>query len=691
MGLFSFVKKVITNIQDHNDSKILLSEAREESNQKFFRQALGILLKAQFLSDSKEIQIEINNCRVRIKDQNNYEYILAKSKQLASDEKFQEAINLFSPALSQFYRTDGRVWLTKLEKLAKIAKGKEYFIDGLKLEKQGMLDLARDRYQQATKLTPELTDYRIRLGIVATKSNNFAEALLHLQGISGEQAAYFRGFAHAQQRNWQQADREWQSSSSKSVQAQRQSLSILAQRERLAIVNQIEQLVDRGNLDLAKSTSLEFIRKFGVDHLVENNLKEHIQPLIETQIWKTQDWEKIAVKAESLWIESQDLNSLHNWAVSTYYQAQVNPNKLVDLIVAWSTALVNINADPSLKDLPWLKNKALDLRQISTSLTELLERSIDTVKDKNIKEYLQLRDCYRWESVAIRSIESSPDMGVRVKQVILAPGCYQRYLNRLPKVNLSADLEGALYTNRGKVVAACMEGDLDRALKIKKGIAIYSDAERFADSFISYHEACYYFQKYQWRKAINILKQIQKIIRASDSYSQEIDRLCVLQRKQLENFNEHLEFAKSWYDLLESKPSRSYVTEYRAREIADKLANEKIGTRQALSELNLIKKIDACNPVLLDLIEKVEFSEELEQLDRLLKSNQFEQLLQRAKRSTNHKIRFATAEIFIDMLINGANQKCLNHEEIYQLGYWAYQLCPHEPAFMEIYRSLNIY
>lgn len=44
----------------------------------------------------------------------------------------------------------------------------------------------------------------------------------------------------------------------------------------------------------------------------------------------------------------------------------------------------------------------------------------------------------------------------------------------------------------------------------------------------------------------------------------------------------------------------------------------------------------------------------------------------------------------IDWLINGVESRKMPIELIHQLGKWAYELCPNEPAFQEVYRELKL-
>ncbi len=666
----------------------LFAQGEHYINDKYFDRGLRSFLQAKELFNTDELQSRIVRCQSQIERQKKYEEILKQTTAIAKEGMFKATFSLLKPALIQFDREDGRKLLRRLDNAVEI---KKKFEIGLQFESRGELNNAKNHYQQILKFVPKLSECRIRLAIIAVKNRDSSEALSYLDNISGEQANYLRGFACVMQRDWRQADREWQFIEHKEVKSQRQSLKTLAQRARLLTMRNIEHYVDCGDLEQAKNTSFQFIDKFGVDPLVEGNLYGHIQALIETKVWKTQNWNIIAETAEKSWIENQDISSLHNWAVASYYQAQIDPNKIADLIIAWATALANIKVDPSLQDLPWLGSSSPDLDRVSTSLTELIEKLIDAVKDTSIDRYLQLRDLYRWQTVALQMTKNFPTTGVRVKQLLLLPGCYQRHLNTLPTSNIPAEPWGRLYTNWGQSVAACIEGDSDHAIQIKPKTKAVSVAEKSADSFVIYHEGCHYLQQQNWRKAITPFKQVQGEIKKFPDWIGEIDRLCEKQRQKIDNFDEHLEFAQFWYELLGSKPARSYLAEYKAKQIGNQLAEEKITFVQGQKQLLELKAIDEANPIVIDLIKKIETIQEMNSIIDLMKQNRIHDAVRRAKYSNHQEVKYQTAEIFIDILLAGAKNRQMGGEEMLQLGRWAKEICPYEPAFREVYSSLGLY
>lgn len=157
-------------------------------------------------------------------------------------------------------------------------------------------------------------------------------------------------------------------------------------------------------------------------------------------------------------------------------------------------------------------------------------------------------------------------------------------------------------------------------------------------------------------------------------------------RQEISEFTEHLQFAQSWYDLLKSNPAKNYLAEYKAENIRQQVAKETISLDKALKELQEIKKIDEQNPVVLDLIQRIEFQQEIEVIDKLLKNNQFEEAVKRAKKSQHQRIRHIVADICIEILINGFKSRDLGFESIYDLGRWAYELCPDDENVEEVYQ-----
>lgn len=276
--IFGYIDKkaylhALTDLQQevdrHHHFQRLFTQGEKHINDKYFDRALSSFLEAELLYPNEAKSIIIR-CQSQIEEQQKYEQILKNTTISAREGRFKEAIDLLKPALTKFDREDGRKLLKKLDNALEI---KKRFETGLQFESRGQLNNAKNYYQHILEFAPKLTECRIRLAIIAVKNRDSSEALSYLDKINGERANYLRGFACVMGSNWRQADREWQSISNTKVKSQRQSLRTLAQRDRLLTMRSIEQYVDRGDLEQAKNTSLQFIDKFGVDPLVEVNLQ----------------------------------------------------------------------------------------------------------------------------------------------------------------------------------------------------------------------------------------------------------------------------------------------------------------------------------------------------------------------------------------------------------------------------------
>lgn len=681
------IKQCQQELEKRHSFQKLVQDAEYKLKNRFYQQALDIYHQAEKLYLTETLEAAIATCKTHTQQEKLYCEALEKAEKSANQGKLQAAITMLSSALNKFKRADG---IELIEKLQKTVKGREKYRAGLQAEKVGNLVEAASFYQSAKMLLPEPTECQLRLAIVAVKTKEWTKILDYLEGLEDERVLYLRGFALAQQGDLQAAYKEWQGLSSKEITVQKEILKSLSQRQRLLAIQNIEQLVKNENLEQAKIASAEFIQKFGSDSLVEGNLENNIQPRLESAIWQDSNKEVIANKAEQTWISHPNLTTLHNWLVATYYHTQSNFSKVSDLIIALPTALANLTQDPILKDVPWLGNQPIDNESISSELQRRVEKIIDTFKDQNINHYLHLRDCYRLEKVALRLIGNPPKMGMKVKDVFVTPGCYSRFFPLwrdiiFDDIKPNQNILRSLYTPWGLAVAACVEKDIQRAIKLKPSNKAISEVETFAQNFVAYHEGCYQLQQKQWRQAIVSLKLARSQIRVTDDYQQEIDKLCNLQRQAISESTEHLEFAQFWYDIIKSQAASAYLAEYKAEEIRENVVNQKITNKQALKQLEQIEQIDADNPIVVDLVEGIKFNQEIEEIDKLLKNDNLEKAVNRAKQSGNQRIRSIVAEICIDILIKGFKSRELGFDSISSLGLWAYELCPDDPNAEDIY------
>lgn len=668
--------------------QLLVNKAQSHAENRFFQNAIALYREAEELYSTEALQRAINAAQSQVPQEKIYYSAFQRAQQAQNQGRLKGAIAILEAALANFFRSDG---LELLEEIKLTIKGREQFRQGLAAEKANDLKAATSYYETAKLLLPNPTDCQIRLGIVAIKTENWAIALSHLTGLPGEQAAYLRGFAYAQQENLQLADREWQGISSNAIAEQREILNSLAQRQSLLLLQNIEHFVKDENLDYAKTTSEDFIKKFGSNTLIEANLQEHIQPRLEVRLWQDKYKKNIVSKFEKVWILQPNITTLHNWAIANYYCDHHNFRNISNLIISLATALANLTDAPTLKDVPWLGSQPIDFAFISLEIKRRLEAIIDTYKDKDIEKYLLLRDQYRLELVALKFMGEPSQQGMKVNDVFVTPGCYQNYISLwrhivAPSIDPSQQILRSLYTSWGLSVAACLEGDSQRAIQIKPVSRTNGNIEKFAQQFVAYHEGCYYLNQKKWRNSIVPLKEAKSEIISSKDWQKEIDRLCSLQRQAISEITEHLEFAQFWYDILGSQTARSYLAEYKAEKIREQVAEKKISLEQGLKELQEIQKNDSQNPVVIDLIQRIKFQQEIEVINKLLESNKFEEAVKFAKKSHHPRIRSIVADICLEILVKGFQNRDLGFDDIYNLGQWAYELCPEEENVQEVYK-----
>ncbi|WP_353928985.1 peptidase M, neutral zinc metallopeptidase site [Okeanomitos corallinicola TIOX110] len=672
----------------------LIKQAKTQAANRFFKSSISIYKEAGFIYKNEFVQQAIADIQGQVYQEENYHSALEKARNAENEGRLKVAISILEDALINFPRTDG---FDLLKKLKLRIHGREIFFQGLVAEKKGDFFTAKSCYEKAKTLISNSTDCQLRLGLVAIKMQDWENALFYLQDLTGQQATYLRGFVLAQQGNIQPAYQEWEKISTPLVTAQKEIISRISQQQHLIYLQKIEDLVTAGNLQEAQNLSREFLQKFATHALVETNLNEYIHPSLEISIWQSYDYSNIAKYTQENWIYQPNINNLHNWVVANYYYSQTHPENLIEFIAALSTSLANINIDNSLKNLPWLDNDPVDFQALSLNLKRRLEAAIDNVKNTSLEVYLNLRDYYRRELVALRLMGEPSNSGLQVNDLYITPGCYDHFseswqtllVDKIPDHN---HLLRSLYTPWGLAVAACLEGDIQRAIHIKPINQPTNKLEEFANQLLNYHEGFYQLQQQRWRLAITPLQSAKEELKYHQDWQQEIERLVNLQRQVILEFNEHLKFANFCYDILpKSESVKSYYTEYKAEEIRQQIVNEKISLNQALEKLQELKIIDRDNTIVCDMIDNVELSQEIKEINRLFQVRQYEAMLGKAKLSKRDRVRYIVAEFFLDMLIKGIQKNRLHDQElILQLGLWAYEICPHEPAFQEIYRSLKL-
>ncbi|AUS99873.1 peptidase M, neutral zinc metallopeptidase site [Nostoc sp. CENA543] len=686
-GILQTIQQCQQELEKRRQFQDLYRKAQAQAEDRYFKNAVAIYTQAQQLYATADITKALANATAQVIQEQAYENSLQTVEQGEKAGKLRSAIALLESALAKFPRNDGQELLQKLQS---ILQGRELFRQGLAAEKMGDFTSAISCYQNAQPFLPDTTNCRIRLALVKIKTQDWSSALSDLDDLSGEQAIYLRGFAYAQQENLQLAYREWQKISSPNITQQQEILKILSHRQRLTYLQNIEALVTAENLEQAKNSSTEFLQKFGAYPLVETNLTQHIQPRLAAATWQSTNWQIITEQTAKDWLENPNITTLHNWAVSNYYHAQKDDNKLIDLIISLSTGLANLTQDTVLKDIPWLGNKSVDFVLVFHQLKHLLETTIDTYKDKDINSYLKFRDYWRLESIALELMGQPAIKGVKINDVFVTPGCYQNYTSlaqptSIQQIEPHQKILHSLYTTWGLAVAACIAGDIPRAVKLKPTTKLSDNLEKFAQKFVAYYEGCHYLQQQQWREAMSNLKTAKSEIADNLEWQQEIDRLCILQRKNIVELQEHLEFAQSWYDTLDSPNSRAYLAEYKAEQVREELRNKQISNQKALQKLERVKLIDAENPIVLDLIQVIEDFIALDKIQELLEKNDFAGAVNYAQQNGQPKVKARLAEYYIDILIDGFKSRNLGFGNIADLGRWAYELCPDHPKVQDIY------
>ncbi len=579
-------------IDRRQEFKSLFQTATKYFHDKYFEKALTTLFLAQTLYSPPQLVKTIAECEALARDERVYLKSLDEAQKLSHTGKFNDALDIIVLAAAKFSRQDGADLQVKLNRVI-AATGQ--LRSGNERQKSGDIAAAKYHYSAALQLMPEWKEPQLQLAMIEAQTGETSAAIKRLATIDNSQTKCLEGLLYSKKGRYQQAREIWSKLDRNLVREYWQLISNETIEQCNLIQPKIKQLVDRGELEQARTISLEYINQFGSDSLIETNLNNCILPGIETKIWQTEDWSKIAILAHENWLRQPNIKSLHNWTVALYYTSQIDSD-LEKLIIAWPTAIANISLDPILQDIPWLGGKSPSIDDLSDRLWQMLDRRIEEIKDSDLPKYLDLRDCYRREFWAMEFAQAQPDTKMMLGELIILPACFQRYYPQFP---LGEELKvwKTLYTKWGKAVAACLAGDPQRAEIIKADLAVDSSLEEFASQFILYKQGYYYLQQEDWRKAIYPLNDAKTTIRNNDRWHDEIDLICTNHRLKIINFEEHLDFSRFWHDLLPSTQSEAYVVEYQALKIQLDWSNSLIPDSESLARIQVLLDCYPLHPI----------------------------------------------------------------------------------------------
>jgi hypothetical protein len=588
---YSIVKKdsclqAIDNIQLEIDRRhqfqSLFRTAIENFHHRKFKEALNNLLAAKEIYAPEKLLRTIDEFQKQARDEDTYLQSLAEAKRLSYAGKFYDALMIVNQALDQFPSEDGE---SLKFRLSRVVAAKEQLNLGKKEQKSGLIDEAKSYYIAALTLMPDWGEAKLRLAMISITTGEVTEGIEQLANIDAPQSQYLKGLLYAQQKRYKEAKEVWSTLDQDLVHEYWQIVVDISLAQSQLVQPQIKQLIEKNDLEQAKFTSLKFLDKFGSDSLIETNLNDCILPAIEKKIWDSEKLDEIVVFARENWLKKRDIESLHNLTVALYYSSQNDQSNIGELILTCCTAIVNIKVDPILQNIPWLENKSLSLTEVSDKLWLLLEQHIEKIKDSNSAKYLQLRDQYRQEIWAAKLSQEGLNNKITIDGLIILPGLYQTYYSQ-NQLNEEPQIWKTLYTVWGKAVAACLDGDPKRSEILQDDLfGFNSSLEEYAYHFISYEQGCSYLQKEEWRSAIYPLNNIKDIISTNDEWWNRIDELCAHQRNRISDFEENLNFARFWYDLLSSTQSEYYLIEYRALEIDWAWYNSTVSDQVSLTKI----------------------------------------------------------------------------------------------------------
>jgi len=695
------VKSYNIELQQRKHWVELFEKAKFEVNAKYFQKALPIYEETQKLYDIDELNELINVCKQGLASEQEYCQQLQTAKSYCVQADFQRAFTTAKAAIAKFDRQDGRNFLLDLER---VLEAKLAFQKGLQHEQVGEFNFASDAYARAYNLMPELSECRFRMVIISCKQGTWQKALGLLEGLYSDRAQFLRGFIFAKQRKYDDAEQEWQGIKSARLDEQRSKLQIIKQKAYLLDLQAIEQFLDQGDIESAANVSHEALKRHAQADVIRNNLQKHILPRLDSEAWKNREinWNVLLEKMRFIWLERPTLQSLHNWAVAAYYCAMnseyPNFDLLAEFSTSWGTAIANLPDDPSLNNLAWLGNTKPDRAKLKQKLEDLWDRVLNQIKEQDLNTYMQIRDWQRLDRYTLSVLKSPISQGIKLEKIWILPSSvhflnsYESRLNKSLSLSIKSLMTNLqtqykylptasqlplLYSTLGLAIAACLDGDVERGLKLKKQISgnlIHKEHWQNAQAMICYFEACHFLKQTKWENAFKTIQQSPSLL--TTTQKDEIDRLCEPIVRDLEE-REKLPFSQEWLSAISSKGARNFYTECKVEEIRLQIAKEQSSPSKGLSKLKNLDDVDKNHPTYQDLVNRIEIILASEEVERYLQNKQYDEAVNRAISSGKLEVRERLAEIFMGALQAAQADGGGNPWETAQIAGWIRRLVPH--------------
>ncbi len=654
----------------------LKSQADQKYKQLFFKDSRLLYQKAYDLAkaagrldwvESSGLGVILQELPRQIEREEAYEKVIDNVRDLTEKRRYQLAIRRLQLAQNYFPRPAGQALLGELQDTLQICGGKfeQELATALSAEAAGDWSAAQVGYKRlaptpakAQQVARRRLVIRVKQLIDAKLTREDTEELVqeveHLaQGPIQdlELKYYLLGLAYIKVGLLPKAVEQWRHCQAPAVKNKLNSLqTFLDKNQAIHLVREIENKVDSGDLQAAQTISLKNLSVLSAYPNVKYNLENHIKPGLEQQLWQSQSWSTIFTHVWSAW-QTESLRTpvtLHNLMVAAYYRAITTPSTLMDLIPILSTVLLNLDQDPSLKNIPWLPS-GVNYPEISETMKSRLGELVLASND------LRIKDMYNLE-MSVQ--EMSPRPEPRSNSILLSPGLYLRLFNRDWATNFTGresyddKVYKALYSSWGVAVAACLQDNVPRAMEIKPKATPNTPVTKFALSLVNYHWGCNQLRAGNWRSSLPVLEKIKSEINANPGWNNTLNELLGKLSQGLRSLEERLELGKFWYELLHTPGAKVLYVGSSVDKIRDDLAKEKISAEEGLTRLNHLRSIDPNNPMIVELIRLVKQNIELEQINRewqnllaLVSRGSIQQAVQRALASGSPRLKHALAEL----------------------------------------------
>jgi hypothetical protein len=652
----------------HRDT---LDSARRAIEQEAYGQALAMLQTSPAVTPgwSRSVQIlqELDRRRAR------FQASLLEAVTALDAGRARHALALLGPCLDDFpTREVGQLVVSAVI----LERQQRLMLEALLAERSGDLELASSSLEDRVL---SLEQARILLARVRWRQNDLEAARKALGEVSTDLGKYWQGFLAQACGDLPGAIEAWEGLTVPGVAEQLQIVKGRHERDRLRAKAAIQDAFQRDHVGEAASRSRQFLRRFGVDELVQWNLTKHLVPRQARDVHLGTSLESRVEASRRAIRETLDARHLRAWfaaEMDLFRHGGADPR---GLLASWHMILAN-----------WSRLATPEFAPVDHD--EALKREFSAGLDRLASAVPRHEDHHRLDRLA-REL-SGDGAGFHLSGFLITPGAALEVLSLdgaqwIGPPGHEEDLTlQALYGAWAFTALELAARNLDMArvhLPDEVDTAIAHEVFIFTD--LRVREILRDWKDSGFDLVVDELLELGPEVRELARWRDTLEECFQEEYAARNDLDDEEQTVDVWTHLLGTLKARLAAANVRTRRIASDLSDEEITRDEAITRLEALIRETPEFKESTDLRNELVFRRHLEDLVTSLSGHDVLAAISRA-RLAPEPMRQRLARALVDMGLRALDMKQTMGAKMFVTV--AHQVHPHVTDLREVYRAFDV-